>query len=269
MPFGVPVLTSPFPWVFIGSLFVGWAVSRATLRTAHRRDPERARHRKWVGVCVLLSLAVIFGLVALFLPGPEKIANPALLFLAVATAAVSLAAFRFKKALGLPVLVLALLLVAAVGLLLQSLHAFTGETEIARVRVISASGREMKVELLPQGGETQEFTLKGDYFAPVVKVVIFSDLYVFLGAKSWYRLEGLISNRSQVADLARPEAEYRVSHPSGISESLFAFLESADNRIPGIKSVQTEITLKKARELGAYSIRVQNDGGVEVVSIGG
>jgi hypothetical protein len=125
----------------------------------------------------------------------------------------------------------------------------------------------MKLELLPAGGEAEVFTLDGEYFAPVIKVVIFSDLYVFLGAKTWYRFEGLISNRYQGGDLANLEPGYRLARPYGISERLYALFERNDNRIPGVKTVQTEIVLKKARELAAYSIRIQNDGGAEVVAL--
>jgi hypothetical protein len=220
-----------------------------------------------VAVCVLATLAVALGLAALFIPGPQKITNPALLYLGAGTFVLSFAALRFRKSLGIPLLVLAVLLVVAVGLFLQSLHAFTGETEIARVRVMSADGSQMKLELLPQGGEAQVVTLRGDHFAPVVKVVIFSDFYVFLGAKTWYRFEGMYSNLEHGEDLARPEPKYRLTRPTGISEALWQLFEKGDNRIPGVKSAQTEITLKRASELAAYSIRVQNDGGVEVIPV--
>ncbi len=269
MPFMIPFLTSPVPWVFLAAVFLGAAVASATRRTRHRRDPEKARHRKWVSFCILLSVAVLLALAALFIPGPQLILNPALLYVAGGTALLSFAAFRFRKAMGIPVLVLAILLVAALGLFFQSLRAFTGETEIAKVRVISTEGSRMKLELLPSQGAAQVLTMEGEYFAPVVKVVIFSDLYVFLGAKTWYRFEGLISNRYKGGDLANLEPEHRLEQPYGISESLYELFARYDNSIPGVKTVQTEIVLKKARELAAYSIRVQNDGGVEVVAISG
>jgi hypothetical protein len=267
MALHIPFLTSPFPWVFLAALLLGAAAARATRGTRRKRDPERARHRKWVIFCVLLSGAAVLTLAAVFVPGPARIVDPALTYLAAGTAIVAFAALRFRKALGIPVLVLAVLLAAAVGLFLQSLRAFTGETEIGRVRVIEADGSRMKAELMPAQGEAEVFTLQDQYFAPVVKVIIFTDFSVFLGAKTWYRFEGLISNKYTGGDLANLEPEYRISRPPGISESLFALFEKADNRIPGVKSVQTEIVLKKARELGVYSIRVQNDGGVEVISV--
>ena len=51
----------------------------------------------------------------------------------------------------------------------------------------------------------------------------------------------------------------------GISESLWKWFELNETRIPGLKTAQVEFTGKRAREFVTYGVRVQNDGGVEVV----
>jgi len=58
------------------------------------------------------------------------------------------------------------------------------------VRVISAETASMRLELLPHGGEPVMLTMEGQYFAPIVKVVVFNDLFVFLGAKNLVPLRG-------------------------------------------------------------------------------
>ena len=105
-------------------------------------------------------------------------------------------------------------------------------------------------------------SLKGDYFAPIVKVVIFDDLLVFLGAKTWYRFEGITSFDT---NLRQQDTDYRFANPPGLSETMWSFFEANEARIPGVKTAQIEMTMKRAKDLSSFDVRVQNDGGVEVV----
>jgi hypothetical protein len=262
-PFTIPFLDNPMPWVILAGLFAGAAASRLTTRWKNRPHPERARVRKWVWVCLYLVLAIASMLLALFLPGPSKILDARLLWAGGGAFVAAFAGMRFKRAIGIPVLLLALVSVLLLGLFLQSLRAFTGETEIAVVRVISLEPGRMRLELQPAGGAPVLLNMEGVYFAPIVKTVVFDDLYVFLGMKSWYRFEGLTSFDDK---LRQGNTDYRFPRPAGISEALWRFFEENDSRIPGVKSAQIEMDMKRAREFTAYGIRIQNDGGVEIVS---
>src|SRR5271166_4113346 len=145
------LLQSPLPWVIAGGLFAGAALSQATQRTRHKADPERAATRKWILACVLLAAAVIFWLLAVFVPGPARILDPKLAWVGGIATGVAFFALRFRRALGIPIVVLAIAFVATFGLFLQSIHAFTGETEIASVRAISASSDSMRLEIISRG----------------------------------------------------------------------------------------------------------------------
>ena len=138
-PLAMALAGSPLPWVLASGICIGAAVSRATRRARPGRDPERERARRWTAAFLLLSLAVIFGLAALFLPGASRILDTRLAWAGGGAALVSFAAFRFRKALGIPVLVLCVAVAVSLGLFLRSVRAFTGETQIATVRVISTS----------------------------------------------------------------------------------------------------------------------------------
>jgi hypothetical protein len=261
-PIGIPFLESPVIWIVLAGLFLGAAVSRATMRTGNKAHPERAHALKWVLVCIWLSIAVVLGLLAVFVPGPERILDPRLAWAGGIAALVSFGALRFKKALGIPVAVLLLAVFLLGAAFLQSIHAFTGETEIARVRVIDATPADMRLELAPRGAMPVLLNMKGTYFSPIVKVVIFDDFLVFLGAKTWYRFEGLTSFD---ANLRQQDTDYRLPRPAGIVEKVWAFFEQNEARIPGVKTAQIEMILKKAQAFGSYRVMVQNDGGVEVV----
>ncbi len=269
------LVSSPFPLAALSGVFVGLALSRATRSCSRSADPNRSRARKWVWVCVYLSLAVIAGILAVFLPGARKIVDIRVAYAAAAAAVVVFAGTRFRLALGVPLLVLLIAGVLAAALFLRSIHAFTGETTIATVRVIAVEADKMRLQLLPKDGEPVLLTMEGQYFAPVVKVIIFDDAYVFLGARTWYRFEGLTSFRmvkeGNSSRLRQGSSDYYLPYPMGISERLWSFFEANERRIPGVKTVQVEVDLKRAqppaREFGSYEVRVQNDGGVEVVPV--
>jgi hypothetical protein len=277
MPLRLSMLTDPLPWIFVAAVFLGAAVSRATRRTADRPDPDRARTRKWVLCCVWLSLAILAAVGAVLVPGSERLVRrvdgtlrlvePLLPWVALAGFAIAFLATRFRKALGIPVVVLALVAAIALGLFFQSVRAFTGETEIATVKALAVSDGRMRLEVQPEGRPSEMVDLDGDQFAPVVKVVIFDDFWVFLGAKTWYRLVGLVSFTTRGGMPVQSATAWVLPNPTGISEALWTRFEENEERIPGVKTVQTELVLKKARSLGSWSIRVQNDGGVEVVPL--
>lgn len=275
------VLQSPHLWLVVSGFFCGAALNRASRSAAHPRwratDPDRARTAKWMFFTLYLCLAVVAALGAVFVPGPEQILDPGLLYLFAGSTVFFFLVFRFKRTIGLLTVILAIALVGTLMLFLQSLNAFTGETEIAQVRVLDARGERMKLEIIPAQGESVITRLNGSYFAPVVRVVIFDDYVVFLGAKTWYRFEGITSFEMERTDTGvefrQQDTDYYFPSPSGIKAKLWDFYERYDARIPGVRSVQVEMDLKRVqdkprvRELSVYSLRIQNDGGLQIIEI--
>jgi hypothetical protein len=274
MSYSAGIIASPYSWLFVSALFLGAALQRATRRARPRfigDDPERARTAKWLFFSFFLSLAVVLALGAIFVPGPQKFKEVRLLYFYLASTALFFLVFRFRKSAGLAVVLLALALVFVLAMFLRSLVAFTGETEIGRVRMLAARDGRMKLELAAPPREPVILSMDGLYFAPIVKVVIFDDLFVFLGAHSWYRFEGLTSFALQKGEsgqsFRQQNTDYHFPEPQGIPERLWQLYERYESRIPGVKSVQVELDLKRARELASYSLRIQNDGGLQIVEL--
>jgi hypothetical protein len=279
MASSLPLLQTPHPWLFVAGLFCGAALNRALRPSAYPRwrtsDPERAQAAKWMFFTLYLCLAVVAALGAVFVPGPEKILDLGLLYLFLGSTAFFFLVFRFKKTVGLLAVILAIALAGTILLFLQSLNAFTGETEIGQVRVLDVQEERMKLEILPSREESVITWLDGSYFAPVVKVVIFDDYFVFLGAKTWYRFEGVTSFDMEKTEsgtvLRQTDVGYYFASPPGITEKLWDFYERHDSRIPGVRTVQVELDLKRprvparGRELSVYSLRIQNDGGLQIL----
>lgn len=268
-------MQSPYPWLCISGLFCGAALNRALRSAGYPRwrasDPERAGTAKWMFFTLYLSLAVIAALGAVFVPEPKKILDIRLAYLFLGSTVFFFLVFRFKKTLGLLSVILAVALVVTMLLFLQSLNAFTGETEIGQIRVLDVQDGRMKLEILPARGDSTITWMQGSYFAPIVKVVIFDDYVVFLGAKTWYRFEGVTSFETEKTQsgtvLRQQDTDYYFPSPSGMTAKLWDFYERYDARIPGVRTVQVEMDLKRARELSVYALRIQNDGGLQILEI--
>jgi len=274
MSYSAALAGSPYPWLAVSALFLGAALQRATRRVRPRHlgdDLARARSSKWLFFSLYLCLAVVAALGAVFVPRPFRLAQPRFLYFYAACTALFFLALRFRKSVGAVTLLLLLALAFTAALFLRSLTGFTGETEIGRVRVLAARDGQMNLEIMPARGEPVIRPMTGSYFAPVVKVVIFDDLFVFLGAKSWYRFEGFTSFALQKGDTGKSfrqqDTDYYFPEPQGVSQRLWELYERNEKRLPGVRSVQVEMDLKKARELAAYSLRLQNDGGLQIVEL--
>jgi hypothetical protein len=274
MSYSAALAGSPYPWLAVSALFLGAALQRATRRVRPRYlgdDLARARSSKWLFSSLYLSLAVVAALGAVFVPRPFRLAQPRFLYFYAACTALFFLALRFRKSVGAATLLLLLALAFTAALFLRSLTGFTGETEIGRVRVLAARDGQMNLEIMPARGEPVIRPMTGSYFAPVVKVVIFDDLFVFLGAKSWYRFEGFTSFALQKGDTGKSfrqqDTDYYFPQAEGVSQRLWELYERNEKRLPGVRSVQVEMDLKKARELAAYSLRLQNDGGLQIVEL--
>ncbi|MEJ2665025.1 MAG: hypothetical protein P8107_13455 [Spirochaetia bacterium] len=245
-------LSSPYTWLVIAAFLTGAALSRLLRWVKRSDDPARAGAHKRSTVLLLFGR---------FLQDPMGL----LLFYLIASGIFFLA-LRFKKLFGIPFAVLFILLVIAVFLFLQAVVAFTGETEIARVKVDTIRNNIIKYELMPAVGEPETVVTEGVNFAPQVELIIFNDFFVFLGAKTWYRFDAMLSyNPAKSSATEVSFNRHPLSRPQGLSEDIFAFFMQHRDAIPGIKTIQGQITYPlKVTQGRTYSITVQNDGGVEV-----
>jgi hypothetical protein len=247
---------------------MGACLSSLTRPSSRAKDPDKARERKVFFTAIGGVLAVIFLLCAIFIPGPDKIKDMNVLIFFLIAFAVFFLAFRFKKAAGIPVVLLAAGFIVAVFLFLQALVAYTGETEIARIKVLSVEKNVMKFELTDAKGTNTELEMPGTLLGVEVKEVIFSDFFVFFGAKTAYRLVGLKSAEiKKGSELTQELRAYEFARPSGISETLYQFVSANQNIIPGIKAVQIQITYVEVKPSANYSVRVQHDSGTEIMKV--
>ena len=231
----------------------------------HNEDVEKIKNRKWIIVSVFFSFTILSAMCALFIPGSKGLLDINVLFIYIFFIAIFFLGFRFKKAAGIPLLFLFIFCFLIIVLFFQTLTSFTGETEIAKLHVLKVKENEINMELVLPDNRYKMLKIKGEYFAPVVKVIIFEDFLVFFGAKTWYRFTGIMTfPKENESEILMPMESFNLEKEYGISRNIYQFIEEYEEFIPGIKSVQREVVQKKAKKLTSYSIRVQNDGGVIV-----
>jgi hypothetical protein len=262
------LLMTPYSWIFLSALFFGYTASKKMRFKSTRKESDTKKRKNRYSFSWPLISGAVFLLCALFIPPWTSISEGVLWLFFFVSLVVFFFIFRFKKEVGIPFVILAIGAVAILLLFLQSITAFTGETEIARIKVLRVKENTMKFEFTPAGGTPQIMEMTGTHLGPEVDIVVFDDLLVFLGAKTWYRLKGLKSAARNKNDGMSEETGRRaLGETSGISETLYTFFEENEASIPGIKTVETDISLKRVKELTSYALRIQNDGGIQIVPV--
>ncbi|MBN1524619.1 MAG: hypothetical protein JW904_09055 [Spirochaetales bacterium] len=259
---------SPYPWILFAGIFCGSAASRLTRSVKKSKHPDKARERKAFWVMLGFSAVIALLLLAVFVPGSGKIMDWNLLYMFAGTAVLFFLVFRFKKAGGIPFIILAGLLVVTVILFLQAITAFTGETEIGQIKVLSSQNSKISCEFTNARKEITRLEMEGTYIGAEIKTIVFNDFYVFLGQKTWYRFTGLKTAVVPAgSEMTREKDIHEFAHPEGISEALYRFVSANIQYIPGIKTNMIQISYVQARPLTTYSIRIQNDSGAEIVAV--
>jgi len=175
----------------------------------------------------------------------------------------------FRRTFGTLLALCAGLLILAVFLFIRSLTAFTGRTLIANIYAQAVTEEGMHFFVEPQndsipGQEAFTITLPGERFGLIVYQVVFSDMAVFVGAKTQYAWLGMTSfstDFDQKAVNLFPDALSR--------KSVFESLERKELVLPFVRSVQADIPTKIALPKMSYAVWIENDGGVTITSLRG
>ena len=205
-----------------------------------------------------LSAAIIVALVGTFLSGPERIIDIRLLFLFLPTAVASGTALRFKRAVGIPVLVV--VFVSTVyffnGLWDWSCHSSNGE--ILRFRVVSVSQDVTKIEVLDGNRESQFLSLPGGGINLQIESLSAVDYYFFAAKPAYYRITGLGEYSSGTEQNAEQD---------GATPRLFSGIGATIARLPGWDLKQIGVGPIEVQELWTFSLVLENAESARLVLI--
>jgi len=151
-------------------------------------------------------------------------------------------------------------------LFLRSITAYTGETKIAEIYISEKTSEGMTLHITPINQNDTPFPkivkLKGERFGLIIYQVIFSDLAVFLGAKTryaWLGVTGFDSSFQQKSLLLFPDSLNK--------KALFEKIEKYELSIPFVESAQADISTKIAIKNTTYEVFIENDGGTTIKKV--
>ena len=210
---------TPFSWSFVAAFFFGIAAARAT-------RSELGTNR-WALVYTYLAIAVALAAGALFIPGPRRLLDIRVAYIAGAAAVLGFFTFRYKLIVGLPVLLVAALFVTLLGIGLNGFAPQLGSSSVvAEVHVFDATPKRLNLEVTPTEGTDAGVPVSGSLPAgpitPRLELVQFSPYYFFLRSSMLYRLEGIASSSSSA-----PSDLLAVAGPTGRLSGLLP-------RLPGV-----------------------------------
>ncbi len=154
---------SPWFWTALAALSLA-AAGRCLLAALLPRARSRRRRGRLVAAAlVLLSAALVLLTLAIFVPGPTEVLDPALWLFALLTAVVSLVALMFPLLLGVPLVLLLSAFMVLFSGYLQTWTAVHPPADLAALRVVAAHDGTLHVELLGSYPRDRDQLLAGPF----------------------------------------------------------------------------------------------------------
>ena len=180
-----------FFWIFLAAIFTGAAVSRGSIISSRRRNPERSRKTKWIFVSLYLSFAVSFGLMSVFIPGADKITDIRLVYFFSAVFILSFFVIRFKIIIGIPIVSIFLFLLFLFNISLTDWTRYKNYEEEAVIKVLSKSENMLALEIRQPESEVLFKHIEGDRIAPVFQILEFPDYFFIFKIRIFYKFIGI------------------------------------------------------------------------------
>jgi len=212
-------ISSPFFWIFLSALFTGAAFSRISIISSRQRNPEHSRKSKWVFVSLYLSAAVLFALLAVFIPGADKIIDYRLVYFFTAVMVLSFLVFRFKLIVGIPIFIILTILLFVFSFSLSDWSCYQESDEVASIRALSVGDNQLKIEIQQLDDEIRFISIDGDSFAPVFQILEFPDYFFIARVKTFYRFIEISVHNDEIE-----VPPISISHNSDSSFNLINFI---------------------------------------------
>ncbi|MDR1626752.1 MAG: hypothetical protein LBT33_09435 [Spirochaetia bacterium] len=189
-------LLHPVFWLFFVGLFLGAAAALVTVRPGRRKDPAKFRRQRPTKVCLSLSAAVVCLSAAFFASSPDGL-FPRFFLAALAGLLLAGPGLRFKKAVGIPLLVLSL---AALVFGVKALAGWQSAGRTAPAAMILVLGLEetsAALSFTPEGAKEtiiRAALQPGSGLGIKIAILRIPAAYPVFGAIPLYRIQALASS---------------------------------------------------------------------------
>ena len=187
---------NPYLWIFLTGCFFGITLAQMTISPHHYRDPGRSRARKWAWVYIFASLFMAAGLAGFFIAGWQSYTSIDMVYYGLTVAGVSALAFRFKKGIGVAVLLLFILFIVYFGFITSKFSCTTEDGDTGWFRMLEYGEGTFRVEA-GDGGDTRILEGEGSTVTPVVSALHISRHYILFGGRTLYLLNGIYPRRKR------------------------------------------------------------------------
>ena len=257
---------SHFFWAFLSGCFMGFALGRLTMRIP--QGDARSRNWKWVAVPMYATWGVLLALAAAFVPSsfcvePVKLrVSPAFLDLRIlytfaAGVVPAFAGLRFKKSVGIPLLVVLSLASAMAVSLKYPWRRLETDRPVAEVRLLSISAGRRSIEFTPDSGGTYFYELDGPGVRIEVTTLVTSDYYFFTEKPAMYRWSSVGAAEGSGEHIALPNDR------DGNSRFQM-WLQSIGESLPGWESRILALESDRLLPLFKYGIFLDGEGGPRI-----
>jgi hypothetical protein len=242
------LIQHPLFWLVLAGFFLGAAIAAITIVPERSRDPRKVREGKLTKSCLFLTGAVLCGTIVFFVPAPGGIPLRYLpgFFTGLLITGLGL---RFKKAAGIPILVLVIAAAVFGGKALTGWN-IPGQAA-AGFTVLNTGGTEISLSVSIPGETEAVIRLPAAPLRLRTNFLKFAAPYLIFNAIPFYKITALLA----------ADKEYPLDSGEEAPEFQKILL-----KFPGIRIESTETEFPPPEIFSHYSIIIEPDGRV---SIGG
>ncbi|MBN1686567.1 MAG: hypothetical protein JW852_07915, partial [Spirochaetales bacterium] len=181
-----------------------------------------------------------------------------LLYFWVAAAVAGLMGLRFKKAVGLMLLLIVAIGVAAVPVLKHPWRRLESEMPVAELRLLGIKDGMRSIEFTPRDGDTYFLEIPGNGITVGAEALRTSDYYFFIDKPAMYRLKTV----SAAGEGEAVQIFTKESHDTG--GKLQEWLQNLARRLPGWEVEPLLATAERLLPLFRYSVYLGVEEGATV-----
>lgn len=241
------VAHSIYAWAVLCGIFLGVAVAQITISPSRTAYPAKARRRKPTKIFLALSAAVVSATAGLFLSEQEAVREPGVIWAIGAAFIMGGLGARFKRSVGIPVLVLVAGVYSCSFFLFDPWEPVPGKATLCTLKILRLTGGEITATVAVQGGEESILDFTGDVLDVTVRHLSLAKPYQLLGRRTSFDGIKVSDSKGAVArTIAGKQGRF-------LDEFLL-------KRLPGVEITEKRLVLSNLKLYSTYFVFFDENG---------